>query len=138
MIITYTPDDGEKQVWSFSPERLLTTEAEAIEKVTGQSYADFAEALLNGGITARRAVVWVMRKRCGEPELRFRDVDFPVGAFRLDLDPEEKALIRNAILQTSDLTPEQRAGVLATLEDEEDEERESPDPKAPESAAAGA
>jgi hypothetical protein len=115
MIVTFMHEDGDKREWQFKPDRLLTTEAEAIERVTGMTYADFGESLMNGGMTARRAMVWVLRKRNGEPELKFRDVDFPVGDVDIDLDDGEKEKMRQALLADANLTEEQRTYALAEL-----------------------
>jgi hypothetical protein len=115
MIVTFTPDDGEKREWNFQPSRLLTTEAEAIEKVTGQTYADWGQTLLGGGMAARRALVWVLRKRDGEPDLRFRDVDFPVGALEINLDGGEKERVRQAIERDPHMSDEDREAAYAEL-----------------------
>lgn len=126
MIVTYTPDEGDKREWRFKPERLLATEAEAVERVTGGTYSEFGASLMNGGVTARRALVWIMRKRDGEPEVKFRDVDFPIGALSIELDDEEKALVRQAVSSNEAMSDEDRETLLAELGPEE----EAPDPKA--------
>jgi hypothetical protein len=114
VILTFTPDEGEKQEWRFRGDKLMTTEAEAVEKVTGMTYAEFGERLLNGNPTARRAVVWVMRKRT-EPTLRFGEVDFPMGALRLDFEDEEKAEMRDAILADRTYSVKDKREALAEL-----------------------
>jgi len=88
MKIFYTPDDGDAQAWDFDPMRILTTEAEAIETVTGLTYIQFGEALGNGSMKAFRALVWIMRKRHEDPMLKYRDVDFPIGALTFENDEE--------------------------------------------------
>lgn len=114
MILTFTPDEGEKQEWRFRGDKLMTTEAEAVEKVTGMSYAEFGERLLQGNPTARRAVVWVLRKRT-EPTLRFGEVDFPMGALQLDFEDEEKAEMREAILADRKFSVAEKREALAEL-----------------------
>jgi hypothetical protein len=91
MKIFYAPDDGDAQAWDFDPMRMLTTEAEAIETVTGLTYIQFGEALENGSMKAFRALVWIMRKRHEDPTLKYRDVDFPIGALTFEADDEEPA-----------------------------------------------
>ncbi len=130
MRIFYAPDDGEKQEWSYKPDRLMATEAEAIENVTGMRYAEFAGKFLVGNATASRALVWVLRKRHGEPTLRFKDVDFPVGALRVELDDEENERVRQARLNDPTLTEEERAELAAEM-------GEVPKDEAPSSSAAG-
>lgn len=53
-------------------DRLMVTEVEAFERVTGDKMQD---ALASGSATALRALVWIARKRV-EPTLAFKDVDF--------------------------------------------------------------
>jgi hypothetical protein len=89
--ITYTPDDGEKREWDFKPGRLLATEVEAIEKVTDMTFMEWAEAMSKGSATGLRGLVWVLRKRHGEPELRYRDVDFSYDSVAFEPDEEEIA-----------------------------------------------
>ena len=126
MIVTYTPDEGEPRVWPFKPDRLLTTEAEAVERVTGQTYREFGEALFAGSVTAYRALVWVLRKRNGVPDLRFKDVVFPIGALSIDLDDGEKVDTRKAIEASADMSEDDKAEALSALGPVED----APDPKA--------
>jgi hypothetical protein len=122
VIVTLKSADGD-QVWPFKPDRLLTTEAEAIEKVTGLTFGEWGAELMKGGAAARRSLVWVLRKR-QDPPLRYRDVDFPVGDLLVEYDPEEKAQIRQAIAADPSLTDEQREQAAAELGPEEPE----PDP----------
>jgi hypothetical protein len=137
MIVTYTPEDGDKQEWEFKPDRLMTTEAEAIERVTGMTYGEFGESLMKGGMTARRSMVWVLRKRNGEPTLKFRDVDFPVGDVEITLDDEETDRVRQAVLADTNLTAEQRAAALAELAADDDEGGTNEDGPKDEATSAG-
>jgi hypothetical protein len=91
MKIFYAPDDGDPQAWDFDPARMLTSEAEAIETVTEMTYLEFGEALSKGSMKAFRALVWIMRKRHEDATLRYRDVDFPIGALTFENDEPEPA-----------------------------------------------
>jgi len=126
MIVTFTPDEGAPTVWPFKPDRLLTTEAEAVERVTGLTYSEFGQAIFKGSTTAYRALVWVLRKRNGEPDIRFKDVDFYIGQLEIDLDDEEKAATRKSVEANAELTDDERNEALASLGPAE----EAPDPKA--------
>ena len=53
-------------------DKLMVSEAEAIEKVTG---AKMQDALQSGTAQSLKALVWVAMKR-QDPTLRFSDVDF--------------------------------------------------------------
>lgn len=111
MKVIFTPEDGIEQTWDFHINDMLMTELEAVEKVTDLSLHEFAEGLRNGRVTAYRALVWVMRRRNGEPELRYRDVDFPLGALRLKFEQPEPT------------------------DDDEDDEESGPKEEAPQSGA---
>lgn len=116
--VHYTPDDAEPQVWDFDVGRLMVVELEAIEKVTGLSYIEFAEGLDKARGAAYRALVWVMRKSHGEPDLRYSAVDFPIGALRFE--------------RIDDVDQE-----LAQLTDTEDGDEEVPKEAAPQNGASG-
>jgi len=73
--VTYTPEDGEPQVFDYNPNRLMSVEREALEKVTGRSFNEFAMGVLKGNALCRRALLHVLLKR-QHPGIRFDDVDF--------------------------------------------------------------
>ncbi|HEX4812253.1 MAG TPA: hypothetical protein VFV66_05820 [Nonomuraea sp.] len=75
MKVTYTPEDGEPQVFDYNPNKLLSAEREALEKRTGMSFSAFAMGVLKGNSLCRRAMLHVLLKR-KHPTLRFEDVDF--------------------------------------------------------------
>ena len=75
MKVTYTPEDGEPQVFNYNPNALMSVEREALEKVTGRSFSDFAMGVLKGDARCRRALLHVLLKR-QHPTLRLDDVDF--------------------------------------------------------------
>lgn len=75
MKVTYTPEDGDEQVFKYNPNALMSAEREALEKITGRSFNDFAMGVLKGNALCRRALLYVLRKR-EHPTLRFDDVDF--------------------------------------------------------------
>lgn len=75
MKITYTPEDGEPQVFDYNPNRLMSAEREALEKQTGRSFNEFAMGVLKGDARCRRALLHILLKR-QHPTLRFDDVDF--------------------------------------------------------------
>jgi hypothetical protein len=89
VIVVYTPDEGEPQRWPFKPGRVMATEAEAIEKVTGYSFQEWGDAMEKGSATALRALVWILRKRHEDPTVRYRDVDFPLGAVEIEMEDDD-------------------------------------------------
>lgn len=75
MKVTYTPEDGEEQVFDYNPNKLMSAEREALETRTGKPFSDFAMGVLKGNALCRRALLHVLLKRA-HPTLRFDDVDF--------------------------------------------------------------
>jgi hypothetical protein len=65
--------DGE--VYDFDMTRITNVEGMAIEKVTGKTYVEWAEAMQAGSMLAVTALVWIVRKR-QEPTLQFEQVEF--------------------------------------------------------------
>ncbi len=75
MKVTYTPEDGEPQVFDYNPNKLLSAEREALEKRTGRAFREFAQGVLKGDSLCRRALLHVLLRR-QHPGLSFDDVDF--------------------------------------------------------------
>lgn len=125
MLITYAPDEGDKQEWQFKGRTLMATEAEAIEKVTGIDWGEFSGRLMAGSPTAKRGLLWALLKR-EEPTLRFSACDFPIGSVEVELDEEEKADLRAAVRRSPSLTEEQRREALAQLGGEEADDEPGP------------
>ena len=130
MLIIYRPDGAPEQTWEFDPQELLDVEATAIERVTGWTYGEFGEQFIKGSILARKALLWVLRKRT-EPTLKFRDVAFRVRELDWKLDADERAKAREAM---PDLAEDEQAAVQMLLDAQddgsEDDEARSEIPKA--------
>ncbi|NUS74875.1 MAG: hypothetical protein HOV70_01575 [Streptomyces sp.] len=75
MKVTYSPEDGDEQVFDYNPNKLMSAEREALESRTGKPFSDFAMGVLKGDALCRRALLHVLLKR-QHPTLRFDDVDF--------------------------------------------------------------
>jgi hypothetical protein len=75
MKVTYTPEDGDEQVFDYNPNKLMSAEREALEKRTGMSFSAFAMGVLRGNALCRRALLHVLLKR-QHPTIAFDDVDF--------------------------------------------------------------
>lgn len=75
MKVTYTPEDGEPQVFDYNPNKLLSAEREALEKRTGMSFQAFSMGVLRGHSLCRRALLHVLLKR-QHPGISYDDVDF--------------------------------------------------------------
>lgn len=75
MKVTYSPEDGDEQVFDYNPNKLLSAEREALEKRTGRAFREFAQGVLKGDALCRRALLHVLLKR-QHPTIAFDDVDF--------------------------------------------------------------
>ena len=75
MKVTYSPEDGDEQVFDYNPNKLMSVEREALEKRTGMSFQQFTMGVLRGHSLCRRALLHVLLKR-QHPGISFDDVDF--------------------------------------------------------------
>lgn len=78
-------------------DKLMVSEAEAIEKVTGEKMQD---ALSSGTATSMKALVWVAMKR-QQPDLAFRDVDFALEDVEV-IAPEDPTTAPEGASETGD------------------------------------
>ena len=91
MKLNYTPEGLPAQTFDFSPENMLSTEAEAIEEVGGTtwgSYLEFGAKLSTGNVRAMRALLWVLLCRTN-PTLDFDSVVFRLDEFTIEDDDDE-------------------------------------------------
>jgi hypothetical protein len=120
MIITYTPDEGSPEEYDFNPGKLMSPEAEAIESVgdyAWDSFETFGAMFFKGNVRARRAALWIMKKR-KNPRLKFDEVSFRANQVDVDYSPAERKLLLEAMLQDPDLDPEQKANITQELGEE--------------------
>jgi hypothetical protein len=134
MFFKYAPEGVEPRQWTFAPDRLMASEAEAIEKVTHLTYEQFGVALIKGSVSARRALLWVLLKR-EEPTLRNASVDPAVGSMSLEYEPHELRDMRSALEDNRDLSDQDRAAAMVAI-DEMIADAETEAPKAPENVVA--
>lgn len=126
MLLNYTPEGADKQVFTFVPAKLMSSEAEAIEKVTHMTYVEFQQALVDGSMAARRALLWVFKKRT-EPMLQFSQIDFPAGAVEMEWEQHELKTMRDEAMVSRTLTDEERIALLSQLDEQiVDDEVEAP------------
>lgn len=116
MLLNYTPEGAEKRTWPVKLEKLMSAEAEAIEKATGMTYEEFGVALVKGSATSRRALLWIMLKRT-EPTLRHAQVEVEVGQIELEFEHDELLRLRDETAKDKDLTDDERAGALAYIDE---------------------
>ncbi|MFI2437400.1 hypothetical protein [Streptomyces sp. NPDC018693] len=88
MKVTYTPDEGDEQVFDYNPNKLLSAEREALEKRTGKPFNEFAMGVLKGNALCRRALLHVLLKR-QHPTIAFDDVDFCWDELKVEMTKGE-------------------------------------------------
>lgn len=88
MKVTYTPEDGDEQVFDYNPNKLLSAEREALEKRTGKPFNEFAMGVLKGNALCRRALLHVLLKR-QHPTIAFDDVDFCWDELKVEMTKGE-------------------------------------------------
>lgn len=116
MYLVYQPEGSdEPKRWAYNPRRIMSAERERIEKITGRDWSDFTQAVMKGNSLCRRALLFVFLKR-EHPVTRFEDVDFAWDELRLEHTRGELLLIREQVAENA--PPEQRASVLASLDEE--------------------
>lgn len=101
MILTYAPADGDAQHFVFKPDDMLNHEAEAIEKRTAWSWAEFLEQVQKNSTLARRALLWTFLRRT-HPTIRFEDLSFRQSEVELAFDVDEMTAMRNAVAEAPD------------------------------------
>lgn len=98
MLITYTAEGTEPEVWDVDLNKLMNAESEAIEKRTGMTYTEFGDALQRGSVSAMHALLWVLRKR-KIPTLEYGQVQFTTDEVSLELGLAEKITARDQMRQ---------------------------------------
>ena len=89
MDVTYKPEDGSVQRWSFNSGRVRTGEAEQIEARAGMRYEEWVLGVQSGSARARRVLLWHLLRR-DHPKLRFEDTpDFYVDELVVEYDVVE-------------------------------------------------
>lgn len=129
MIFTYTPEGAEERRWDFEPSKLMSVEAEAIERQTGWTYHEFGTKLGKGSIIAKRALLWVLLKR-ENPPLLYSQVDVPAGSMAIVFEREEIQTTLDGLRSgAGQFTAEERAEAIEQVELALADMPESPAPK---------
>lgn len=89
MDVTYKPEDGSVQRWSFNSGRVRQSEAEQIEAKAGTRYEEWVLDVQSGSARARRVLLWHLIRR-DHPKFRFEDTpDFYVDELVVEYDAAE-------------------------------------------------
>ncbi|MEW2424833.1 hypothetical protein AB0911_30335 [Streptomyces nigra] len=125
MYLIYQPEGSEEpQRWKYNPRKIMSAEREAIERLTSRNWSEFVQDVVKGSSLCRRALLWVYLKR-EHPTTKFDDVDFAWDELKLEYTKGELIQIRDAAAEAA--TGEQRAAVLAKLDEQIAEAYDDPD-----------
>jgi len=115
MLVTYTPEDGDRQTWEFNPGRVRQSETEIIEKRYGKTYEAFKEGVTSGDSRARRVLLWHLLRR-DHHTLRFEDTpDFFMDELVVEYSRDEMLDLRDRIVKAN-LPEDERTDILAALD----------------------
>lgn len=115
MIIVYSPEDGDKQQWEFTPGKVRAGEAERIEKRYGANWTEFLQGVNTGSIRARRVLLWHLIRR-DHPTLRWEDTpDFYAGELSVDMSLTELVEMRERVASDKTIDAEVREQVITAL-----------------------
>ncbi|WIM97842.1 hypothetical protein ACTOB_001396 [Actinoplanes oblitus] len=118
MKVTYTPGEGDVQIWDFDPDQVPQSQAEMIERRYGSGpgqWDAWVDDCRRGGARARKILLWHLLRQTHHT-LRFEDVpDFRMGQVKVEHSLEELLTIRDRVLK-SNLTTDEKDGVLAALD----------------------
>ena len=90
MFFVYKPEGAQERRWEFEPTKLMSPEAEAIERNTGMTYQQWTQAVRDGSMLALHGLLYVMLKRT-EPTLKWESVQFCLDSVDFELDDDETA-----------------------------------------------
>lgn len=116
MIVIYQPEGAEPHRWDLKKVRILSTEAEAIERCTGLEWEKVTRKVATGSMLAIRAVAWVLLKR-EDTSLAYRAFVPAAGELGYEPDAEELAVIRDLIEKDTSMDPDEKAEMLADFDE---------------------
>ncbi len=127
MYLIYQPEGSEEPTsWEYNPRKIMSAEREMLERRTDRTFAAFTKDVIQGSSVCRRALLFMYLKR-DAPGIRYDDVDFAWDELRLEHSKGELRVIRDSAADA--MTGDERAAVLAQLDQEIEEAPEGPEGK---------
>lgn len=99
MQFVYKPEGVEPDAWKrweFDANKLMSPEAEAIERHTGMTFGEWKNAVVNESVRALHGLLFVMLKR-ENATLKWDEVQFSMSEVDFELDDEEAAEVIAAL-----------------------------------------
>jgi hypothetical protein len=137
MRLIFTPEDGEKREWEFTPLRLMSFQTDWLEEAGGEtwaSYDEWARLFGRGNRKAQRAALWVML-RAEQPDLKWRHLVIRNDELDVVWESQDMAAIRERILADPSLGDDERTDLLAGMDVRDEGPKDIPAGSGPEQEA---
>jgi hypothetical protein len=131
MQFVYKPEGADPLRWEFDPNRLMSPEVEVIERHTGLTFGEWADAVGRGSFTAIHGLLYVLLKR-KHPTLKWDEVAFCMADIDFEMSVEEqRAAVAELEAKAASGSPltEAEADVLTEMRAALAESGEEPGPK---------
>jgi hypothetical protein len=115
MHVTYSPEDGDRQEWTFKPGRVRSSEAATMEKAFGGTWDELTLGVQGGNTRARRVMLWHLLRREHARMLYEDTPDFYADELAVEFSVDELTPMRDRI-QKSSMSEDQRDQLLAALD----------------------
>jgi hypothetical protein len=120
MELVWSPEGQEPRTFVFTPRKLTTVDAEAIENVGGMVWSDFDTfvRLFNANNRrALRAALWLCLSR-DDPSSRFESLSVGVYEISVQFGDDEREIARRILTSGEDVDPVQREFYVSLLGDD--------------------
>jgi len=117
--VVFTPTNGERREWPFTPDDIDVVDASFIKKQTHLRHGEWKKALLEQDADALHGLLWVLLK--GEnPMLRWTDVRFRMNEVSFDFDDAEVDALIDALasMPPDQETDADKASLVSMLEEQ--------------------
>lgn len=137
MKFVYRPEGADPMSWEFAPAKMMSPEAETIERLTKMTFVQWQNAVQDGSMLATRALLFVLLKRA-TPGIKFDTVQFSMAEIDWELGDEERTAVIAALTAKQDsgetMTPDEKQLLEELIADDDSTatpEDAPEDPKAP-------
>lgn len=116
MRLTYAPDGADPRTWVVKLNKLPSSDAIDLERVTGSTWSQYKRDLDNGSVRAMQALLWLHLRR-DAPNLEVDQVVFCDDDYRVELDDDQVRTYLDYLLGLPDDEQAERADAIAECRD---------------------
>jgi hypothetical protein len=113
--LTFRPQDGDEQSWTFDLGRFRVSERMDIERYSGMAWGTFKQALINERTAALKALLFVLIRR-EHPKYRFDDVDFCDDEIVTEVTLDDLHKGRQQVQENDSLSAADKAEMLEAID----------------------